>query len=165
MRQAIANLEKCLAYNTEIHMDTVCTALGSGNYDIMTQFITNVINYETSSALACLETFYQEGKDPKTFIYDCLRYCLDIQKVKLNSGNLQYSALPELASVQSLLSFDSNLIIWMIESLSNLYEDIKYDNTPMPLIEISILKYYQKKSCITQTTSLFSSFGLYFDKN
>lgn len=141
VRQAIANLEKCLSYNTEIYMDSVCKALGSGNYDTMTQFITSIINYEVTNALAYLENLYQEGKDPKTFIYDCLKYCLDIQKVKLNSGNLQYSSLPELTSVKILLDTSSDLIIWMIESLSNLYEDIKYDNTPMPLIEISILKW------------------------
>jgi hypothetical protein len=59
----------------------------------------------------------------------------------LNPKNLQYSSLPELDTVNILINTDAGLIIWMIESLSALYEDIKYDNAPMPLIEISILKW------------------------
>jgi DNA polymerase-3 subunit gamma/tau len=141
MRQAIANLEKCLALNTEVYMESVCQALGSGNYDAMTNFILSIINFEPMQALALLETMTSEGKDPKSFIYDCLRYSLDIQKVRLNSGNMQYSILPNLPCVAEFLNVSSELTIWIIESLSNLYEDIKYDNNPLPLIEISILKW------------------------
>lgn len=141
MRQAIANLEKCLALNTEVYMESVCQALGSGNYDIMTKFILDIINFETGPALATLETIVAEGKDAKAFIYDCLRYSLDIQKVRLNNGNMQYSILPDLDYIKQFLTVSSELTIWIIESLSTLYEDIRYDNNPLPLIEISILKW------------------------
>lgn len=141
MRQAIANLEKCLALNTEVCMESVCKALGSGNYDTMTKFILNIINFEPMQALSVLETMTSEGKDPKAFIYDCLRYCLDVQKVRLNNGNMQYSILPSLPCITEFLEVSSELTIWTIESLSSLYEDIKYDNNPLPLIEISVLKW------------------------
>lgn len=141
MRQAIANLEKCLALSTEVCMEYVCQALGSGNYEAMSQFLLSIINFETIEALNILENIVAEGKDAKSFIYDCLRYSLDIQKVRLNQGNMQYSTLPALDCIKQLLDTSSELIIWLIESLSKLYEDIRYDNSPLPLIEISILKW------------------------
>jgi DNA polymerase-3 subunit gamma/tau len=141
MRQAIANLEKCLALSTEVFMENVCAALGSGNYDVMTEFLNAIINYEPAKALTCLDTLVSEGRDPKTFIYDCLRYMLDIQKVNLNKGNMQYSQLPKVHCVETMLKTTADIAIWTIESLSTLYEQIKYDNNPLPMIEISILKW------------------------
>lgn len=141
MRQAIANLEKCLSYNTELSLDTVCKALGSGDYDLMTKFLINILNYNSADALLILDTLHTEGKDVKTFIYNCLTYALDIQKLILNPNNIAYCQLPKLNCIAEMTSLGTTNMIWLIESFSALYEDIRYDNNPLNLIEISIVKW------------------------
>lgn len=137
VRQAIANLEKCLAYSTVLCMDSVTAALGSGNYEDMSQFITAVISSDTNTSISILENLYQTGIDPKQFIYNCLIFVLDLNKSRLSSVN---NTLPDIEPVINLLQYNSKFL-WLLSSLSKLYEEIRYENNPLPVIEISIFNW------------------------
>ncbi len=137
VRQAIANLEKCLAYSTELCMENVTAALGSGNYEDMSQFITAVISSDTNTSISILENLYQNGIDPKQFIYNCLLFILDLNKSRLSSLN---NTLPNIEPVTNLLQFD-NKFLWLLSNFSKLYENIRYENNPLPLVEISIFNW------------------------
>lgn len=137
VRQAIANLEKCLAYSTELCMDNVTAALGSGNYEDMSQFITAVISSDTSTSISILENLYQDGIDPKQFIYNCLIFILDLNKSRLSSVN---NTLPDIEPVINLLQYNSKFL-WLLSNFSKLYEEIRYENNPLPVIEISVFNW------------------------
>lgn len=137
VRQAITNLEKCIAYNKNITVDSAADALGAGNYINMSIFVKAVLSYDTDTSVTLINNLYQKGVDPKQFIYDCLIFALDLNKFSISTLT---NNLPNIDAISELFNFKDNFL-WLIEKLSELYESIKYENNPLPLVEISLFRW------------------------
>lgn len=135
VRQAISNLDKCLSYSTVLDMDVVTAALGLGNYDLISSFLNGIFHNDSKVALEILNNLYSSGTDPKQFIYNTLIFLIDLNKSIIVP---EISSIPSTEQVKSLFNFSNQFKSVMIR-FSELYEAIKYENNPMPVIEVFIL--------------------------
>ena len=135
VRQAIANLDKCLSYSTELTLDSVTAALGTSNYESTVKFINSVeVNKDAQSSLKLLYDLYNNGIEPKQFIYNCILFLLDLNKKLIVP---EYSHLPDSDYITTLMT--SINCVRTIKKFSDLYDAIRYSNDPLPIIEINIL--------------------------
>ena len=115
----------------------VILAKGQGNYESMSQFIKAVnVTMDADSALRIILNLYNQGVDPKQFIYNCMIFLLDINK---KCRLPEYCVLPDLPIINDLASSVNYLDA--LNSFSKLYDKIRYENNPMPIIEINILQW------------------------
>ena len=135
VRQAIANLDKCLSYSTELTIESVTASLGSNDYKSTMLFISNLfVSRDANSTLKLIMDLYNNGVDPKQFIYNCLTFTLELHKKLMLP---KYSNLPDEQNINELATTVS--CINVLDKFISLYDKIKYENNPMPIIEINIL--------------------------
>ena len=137
VRQAVANLEKCINYNSNITINTATEALGTGSYDDIGNFLVSVLTGDVEKAILLLNQLYQTGVNPNQFIYDTLMFVLKLNKSVLVSFS---GILPDLEVINALKAYKDKFLP-LLEFLSDLHESIKHDNNPLPLIEVSLFRW------------------------
>ena len=90
-----------------------------------------------------VEDVYNAGKDVKQFMKDFTKFVLEVGKYKLYK-NFNYISLPNTLENELEQLIDDSLfdIMDFVVSLNN---QIKWDNDPKTLIELSILIYCGKE--------------------
>ena len=142
MRDAIAFLEKCASYNTDLSLNNVLQALGNYSYDIYFKLINFIIDGKIKEVLETVEEVYNQGNDLKLFIDQFLTFCLDLCKYSL-CGNYQVTSLPisfeeELKRATNFQDA-SKYYGYVVDKLLGLKNMLKNDSTPKNTIEVVLM--------------------------
>jgi DNA polymerase-3 subunit gamma/tau len=143
MRDAITLLDKCLSLSPDVTLENVLKTIGAEDYDTFILFLTALQNKEKGTAITTIENVYNAGKDVKQFMKDFAKFVLEVEKYALYK-NFTYISLPNTLENELEQLIDDSLsdVMDFIVSINN---QIKWDNDPKTLIELSILIYCEKE--------------------
>lgn len=143
MRDAITLLDKCLSLSHDLTLENVLKTIGGEDYNTFILFLTALQNKEKGAAITTIENVYNAGKDVKQFMKDFAKFVLEVEKYALYK-NFTYISLPNTLENELEQLIDDSLfdVMDFIVSINN---QIKWDNDPKTLIELSILIYCEKE--------------------
>ena len=143
MRDAITLLDKCLSLSHDLTLENVLKTIGSEDYSTFITFLSALEGKEKEISIKVIEDVYNAGKDVKQFMKDFAKFILEVEKYSLY-GNFDYVNLPNTLENELKQIIDDSLfdIMDFVVSLNN---QIKWDNDPKTLIELSILIYCGKE--------------------
>ena len=139
MRDAITLMDKCLSLSNNLSLKYVLQAIGGEDYSTFITFLSALEGKEKEISIKVIEDVYNAGKDVKQFMKDFAKFILEVEKYSLY-GNFDYVNLPNTLENELKQIIDDSLfdIMDFVISLNN---QIKWDNDPKTLIELSILIY------------------------
>lgn len=140
MRDAITLLDKCISFNPDINIKNVIEALGSVNYEVMLNLTNSIIDRAAAEVIITIEEVHRQGLDLKQFIKQYSYFLLDISKYGL-LGNFTYLQIPStLESALSELTYEDHaVILFLLAKVLELSTNIKWETSPKPLIESTLL--------------------------
>lgn len=143
MRDAITLLDKCLSLSHDLTLENVLKTIGAEDYSTFITFLSALKEKEKEISIKVVEDVYNAGKDVKQFMKDFTKFVLEVGKYKLYK-NFNYISLPNTLENELEQLIDDSLfdIMDFVVSLNN---QIKWDNDPKTLIELSILIYCGKE--------------------
>ena len=143
MRDAITLLDKCLSLSPDVTLENVLKTIGAEDYSTFILFLTALQNKEKGTVITTIENVYNAGKDVKQFMKDFAKIVLEVEKYALYK-NFTYISLPNTLENELEQLIDDSLfdVMDFIVSINN---QIKWDNDPKTLIELSILIYCGKE--------------------
>lgn len=143
MRDAITLLDKCLSLSHDLTLENVLKTIGAEDYSTFITFLSALEGKVKVSAVRIIETVYNAGKDVKQFMKDFAKFILEVEKYSIY-GNFEYVNLPNTleSNLEQLNSVDLFNVMDFVVSLNS---QIKWDNDPKTLIELSILIYCGKE--------------------
>lgn len=143
MRDAITLLDKCLSLSHDLTLENVLKTIGAEDYSTFITFLSALEGKVKVSAIRIIENVYNAGKDVKQFMKDFAKFILEVEKYALYK-NFDYISLPNTLENELEKLIDDSLFSVMdfVVSLNN---QIKWDNDPKTLIELSILIYCVKE--------------------
>ena len=139
MRDAITLMDKCLSLSNNLSLKYVLQAIGGEDYTTFITFLSALEKKEKDISIKVIEDVYNAGKDVKQFMKDFSKFILEVEKYTIY-GNFDYVNLPNTLENELEQLIDDSLfdIMDFVVSLNN---QIKWDNDPKTLIELSILIY------------------------
>ena len=143
MRDAITLLDKCLSLSHDLTLENVLKTIGSEDYSTFITFLSALEEKEKEISIKVIEDVYNSGKDVKQFMKDFAKFVLEAEKYALYK-NFDYISLPNTLENELKQIIDDSLfdIMDFVVSLNN---QIKWENDPKTLIELSILIYCGKE--------------------
>ena len=143
MRDAITLLDKCLSLSHDLTLENVLKTIGSEDYTTFITFLSALEEKEKEISIKVVEDVYNSGKDVKQFMNDFAKFVLEVGKYALYK-NFDYISLPNTLENELEQLIDDSLfdIMDFVVSLNN---QIKWENGPKTLIELSILIYCGKE--------------------
>lgn len=143
MRDAITLMDKCLSLSNTLSLKYVLKAIGGEDYSTFITFLSALQNKEKETAITTIENVYNAGKDVKQFMKDFAKFVLEVEKYALYK-NFDYISLPNTLENELEQLIEDSLfdVMDFVVSLNN---QIKWDNDPKTLIELSILIYCGKE--------------------
>lgn len=144
MRDAITLLDKCLSLSHDLTLENVLKTIGGEDYNTFILFLTALQNKEKGTAITTIENVYNAGKDVKQFMKDFAKFVLEVEKYALYK-NFDYISLPNTLENELEQLIDDSLFDVM-DFVVSLNSQIKWDNDPKTLIELSILIYCGKEN-------------------
>ena len=143
MRDAITLLDKCLSLSNNVTLKNVLKTIGSEDYNTFITFLSALEKKERDVSIKVIEDVYNAGKDVKQFMKDFAKFILEVEKYSLYK-NFDYISLPNTLENELEHLIDDSLfdIMDFVVSLNN---QIKWENDPKTLIELSILIYCGKE--------------------
>lgn len=143
MRDAITLLDKCLSLSHDLTLENVLKTIGAEDYSTFITFLSALEEKEKEISIKVIEDVYNAGKDVKQFMKDFAKFILEVEKYALYK-NFNYISLPKTLENELEQLIDDSLfdIMDFVVSLNN---QIKWDNDPKTLIELSILIYCGKE--------------------
>ena len=143
MRDAIATLEKCARYDTDLNMENVMNAIGTYSYDIFIDLIDSIIDSNTSKVIEILNYLYNKGNDMKLFVDQFLSFNLDVCKYCI-CRDILVTKLPTFLEdkLKMITNFDSpnKYYTYIIDNLLTLKNMLKTDIIPKDTIEVYFIK-------------------------
>lgn len=143
MRDAITLLDKCLSLSHDVTLENVLKTIGGEDYSTFITFLSALEGKVKVSAVRIIENVYNTGKDVKQFMKDFAKFVLEVGKYALYK-NFNYISLPNTLENELEQLIDDSLFDIMAFVVS-LNSQIKWDNDPKTLIELSILIYCGKE--------------------
>ena len=143
MRDAITLLDKCLSLSHDVTLENVLKTIGGEDYNTFITFLSALEEKEKETSIKVVEDVYNAGKDVKQFMKDFAKFVLEVEKYALYK-NFDYISLPNTLENELEQLIDDSLfnVMDFVVSLNN---QIKWDNDPKTLIELSILIYCGKE--------------------
>lgn len=143
MRDAIATLEKCAYYSTDLSFSNMTEALGVFSYEDLFDLVNNMIDGKESDVLATLNRIYLSGQDLKYFIDQLLDFSLNMTKYCL-FNDIHTTNLPLCyeQSIKLATNFDNAVSYYnyLTDKLLLLKNNIKNDTSIRTTVEISLLQ-------------------------
>ena len=143
MRDAIATLEKCADYSTDLSINNVLSAVGTYSYDVFFDLINDVIDGNMEHAVQILNYLYNKGSDMKLFVDQFLSFNLDICKYAI-CKTCEITQLPSTYEdkLKGCTNFDepSKYYCYIIDRLLDLKNMLKTDVSPRDTIEVMFLR-------------------------
>ena len=143
MRDAIATLEKCAGYSTDLSIENVLDALGTYSYDTFFYLINSIIDGKEGEVLKVLDEFYKAGNDLRLFIDMFLAFCLDVAKyIVFQSTDMIKIPSSMEDKLKNSTNFEDSLNYYMYiaNQLLDLKNMLKNDNNMRSTIEVMFLK-------------------------
>lgn len=143
MRDAITLMDKCLSLSDVLTLENVLKTIGSEDYSTFITFLSALEGKEKEISIKVIEDVYNAGKDLKQFMKDFAKFVLEVEKYALYK-NFDYISLPNTLEneLEQLIEDSLFNVMDFVVSLNN---QIKWDNDPKTLIELSILIYCGKE--------------------
>lgn len=147
MRDAITLMDKCLSLsNGHLTLEDVLKVIGGEDYGTFFDFLDKLV-IKTVDSIYIIENVYSAGKDVKQFMKDFAKFILEVQKY-LISGDNTYITIPQtqenIDELERLKEWRDEVFNAM-ELVVSINNQIKWDNDPKTLIELSILIYCGKE--------------------
>ena len=146
MRDAITLLDKCLSFSPDIIVQHVVEALGTIDYDVMFDLTDAIIDMRARDAVTIIEEAHRSGVDLKQFIKQYSYFVLDAYKYFL-IGDFEYLQIPSTYA-DKLDSWDDDTYYFLqglLAEIIKLNADIKWEPSPKPLIEATIILLCQEE--------------------
>ena len=148
MRDAIAMLEQCADFSTDLSVENTKQILGESSFETMFKLTWALQQKKDKDTLSIIDGLYNSGKDLKQFISIYLDFILDLEKYIIFK-DISLTAIPAyLATEQNaVVQFtvqDKNSLNYfkaLTEAILNIKQIIKYDNSYKSTIEILLLKF------------------------
>ena len=139
MRDAITLMDKCLSLSNNLSLKYVLQAIGGEDYNTFITFLSSLEEKKKEISIKVIEDIYNAGKDVKQFMKDFAKFILEAGKYSLYK-NFDYISLPNTLENELEHLIDDSLfdIMDFVVSLNN---QIKWENDPKTLVELSILIY------------------------
>lgn len=138
VRQSIANLEKVLAKSTSPSYNDVVSILGNSNDSLMSNLILSMANCDVNSCIHDVESVYADGKDMKQFVFDFIKYILDVSKIQLfNSYDL--TTLSETDETNAVVALPQKTIQSILVFITKFYENCKTSGEIRFLFESNLI--------------------------
>lgn len=143
MRDAITLMDKCLSLSSDLTLENVLKTIGAEDYNTFITFLSALEGKEKEISIKVIEDVYNAGKDVKQFMKDFAKFVLEAEKYALYK-NFTYISLPNTLENELERLIDDSLfdIMDFVVSLNN---QIKWENDPKTLVELSILIYCGKE--------------------
>ena len=138
MRQSITNLEKCAARGSDISYETVIETVGTADFHIFASLYLSIYNNDVKQAIKTVENVYSSGKDIKTFIFEFLKFMLDLNKANIFDGDLSLTTLPNISEISDLFKYHTKFK-WMLENLVSFYENNKQNSDIRFMLESKLI--------------------------
>lgn len=139
MRDSITLLEKTLAYNPNITMESVTKALGTVDYTVMFDLTDSICKMDKKSVIEIIETIYRNGIDLKQFIKNYNYFVLDLCKYDI-LRNFDHLQIPSVYSNRmKYTKEDYAFFTTLLNEVINLNSNIKWEATPKPIIESTFI--------------------------
>ncbi len=145
MRDAITLMDKCLSLSEDLTLKNVLKTIGAENYDTFLSLLTALANNNSATSISLIEQVYSAGKDLKQFLKDFAKFILEVEKYSLFQ-DFKYISLPQTIEFE-IKNIVKNLDVYnVMDFVVMLNNQIKWDNDPKTLIELSILIYCGKEN-------------------
>ena len=142
MRDAISLLDKCLAYNPNLTLENVVSALGTVDYDVMFNITDTVLDNDKLKCINIIEELYSSGKEMKQFLKQYTQFILDVVKLGLGC-DWKYVSIPRLETYETWISHlnDTQYIVLdrLLKCLVQLNSSIKYSSMPKSDIQAALI--------------------------
>ena len=140
LRDSLSLLDKCLAYSTELTVESVTKALGTVDYEVFFELSDAILSKSGEYIIKIIEAVHSDGKDLKQFIKDYVGFLLDINKYDI-LHNFDYLQLPNTYEV-ALNNYNQewfNCCRRILPVMVKLNADIKWETQPKVVIETRLL--------------------------
>lgn len=108
MRDAIAMLDRCAGFSSDLSMTNTLMILGKHSFDYMFSLINAIINGDTESVFSIIEDLYLHGTDLKLFTVEFLSFCLDLNKFALFKDlNVTKFPISYISDIEYATSFEN----------------------------------------------------------
>lgn len=147
-RDAIAMLEKCANYNTDLSINNVLTCLGNFSYKTLFELTNALLDDKEDVVLTIIDSFYDAGNDLRLFIDQYLDFILDLDKYCIfKSMTLTKIPASMENDVKYATAIENNVHYynWLVDKLLNVKNIVKNDSsvkTTMEVLFIDICKGY-----------------------
>ena len=138
VRDAIATLEKCANYDTDLCINNVLECLGTFSFDSLFNLTAALYNGDEGEVLMQINDYYNSGNDLKQFIEQYLDFVIDLTKyiifkdismVKIPSS--LEARCQGYSSIPGILSYSNKLV----EDVLAIKNAIKYDVNSKTTVE------------------------------
>ena len=140
---AIALLDKCSSYDTDLNIQNVLTSLGNYSYSVFFDLVNALVDGNQSIVISILDSLYNEGNDFKVFIDQFLAFCIDLNKYILfnNCALLKIPSSME-NNIKYAVSFEnaSNYYNYLLDKLLNIKNMIKSDSNIKLTVEVCFIQ-------------------------
>lgn len=148
MRDAIATLETCAMFSTDLKLENTKQILGESTYETFFKLTWAIQNKDEKNILTIIDNLYDEGRNLRQLISNYLDFILDLQKYILFqdiSATVipSYLATKENAVVQFTVKEPDSLDYFrnLADALLDVKQIIKYDNSYKSTIEVLLIKF------------------------
>ena len=137
MRDAISLMDKCFSYSKELTLESATQALGLVSYDTLLHILVEVKNADVEAVLREIDTVYKRGLDIKQFIKTFATFVIDMT-IYATTGRMIFTRLPSTykSSLDALIkNFSNSDLMYLMDNMLKLQSDIKYDPSPLPMVQ------------------------------
>lgn len=151
MRDAITLLDKCLSLSDVLTLENVLKTIGGEDYNTFFDFLFALVRCNKKCnkqiCIGTIEEVYNDGKDVKQFLKDFSKFILDVEKYLIyeHTDYINIPATEENIKDLEELTEHKTSVFDIMDFIVNLNSQIKWDNDPKTLIELSILIYCGKE--------------------
>ena len=143
VRQSIANLEKVIAKNNCPGYDEVVSILGNSNDSLMSNLILSMNACDIKNCIHYVEAVYGDGKDMKQFVFDFIKFILDISKIQL-FGNYDLTTLSDTEDIKNVIALPQKTVQSMLVFMTKFYENCKTSGEIRFLLESNLILWCNK---------------------
>lgn len=143
MRDGIAFLEQCAAYDNDLNLENVLKVLGSYSYSVYFKLINSLIDGNLDSIITIINNIYNDGNDLKLFVDQFLSFILDISKyIICNSLTVTKFPNNQLEEIKKATNFENPLQYYqyIMNKLMTLKNDIKNDTDIKSTVDVYFIQ-------------------------
>lgn len=143
MRDALAMLDKCSGYSSDLSINNVLEALGNYSYQSFFDLTNAIIDGNEPIVINLINSFYNSGNDLKLFVEQYLSFVLDLAKYCLFK-DLSVTMIP--LSMEDKVKYTTGIennrhyFNSLTDKILNIKNTIRYDSNMKTTIEIMLLQ-------------------------